>query len=221
MERLCITSFLRNGHRFRLYVYGPLEGVPEGTELCDAAEILPESAIFQYTNGSFAGFSNFFRYKLLLDKGGWWVDLDTVCLKPFDFAEDYVFGSHMQASGAIVTCGGMLKAPAGSPFCEYAWSVCQTKDPRKLVWGETGPMLVTAAVRSLGLERYVADVDAFCPLHGHVWEEIFDPAVTHVFRERTFAVHLWNELWRREGIDKDAPHPPGCLYEKLKSRYLE
>jgi hypothetical protein len=31
---------------------------------------------------------------------------------------------------------------------------------------------------------------------------------------------VWNELWRREGRDKDAPYPRGCLYEDLKKRYL-
>lgn len=220
MERLCIASFLKNGHRFRLFVYHPVEGVPEGTEFRDANEILPAASVFQYSNGSYAGFSNFFRYKLLLEKGGWWVDLDTICLRPFCFTDEHVVGSHMQASGAIIPCGGMLKAPAGSPFCEYAWRICQTKDPRCLQWGETGPLLIAEAVKSLKFERYVASVDTFCPLHGHVWEEIFDPGATHVFGEKTYAVHLWNELWRRESLDKDVPYRAGCLYEKLKTRYL-
>ncbi len=220
MEKLCITSYLKNGHGFRLFVYEPVEGVPDGTEIRDANEILPKSTVFQYSNGSFAGFSNFFRYKLLLDKGGWWVDLDTICLKPFAFPEDHVIGSHMQASGATIACGGMLKAPAGSPFCEYAWKVCQTKDPGRLVWGETGPLLIAEAVQALGFQKYVASVDTFCPLHGHVWEQIFDGDVTHVFGEETVAVHLWNELWRREGLDKDASYPGGCLYERLKTLYL-
>jgi hypothetical protein len=35
------------------------------------------------------------------------------------------------------------------------------------------------------------------------------------------AVHLWHEKWRRAGVDKDARFPAGCLYERLKQRYLE
>ncbi len=35
-------------------------------------------------------FANFFRYKLLLEKGGWFVDSDTICMRPFDFDNEYV-----------------------------------------------------------------------------------------------------------------------------------
>jgi mannosyltransferase OCH1-like enzyme len=36
--------------------------------------------IFHYTDcGSYAGFADHFRYKLLLEKGGWWPDLDMPC----------------------------------------------------------------------------------------------------------------------------------------------
>lgn len=34
-----------------------------------------------------------FRYKLILERGGWWVDLDTVCLRPFDLDLEHVFAS--------------------------------------------------------------------------------------------------------------------------------
>src|SRR5579862_9281216 len=118
MERLCISSFLKHGHIFRLFVYEPVTGIPPGTEVHDAKLILPASAIFRYANGSLAGFSNFFRYKLLLERGGWWVDLDTVCLKYFDFEDDYVFASHLQKDGNSIVCCGMIKAPPQSQFCD-------------------------------------------------------------------------------------------------------
>src|SRR4029077_9309329 len=96
MERLCITSFLQNGHPFHLYVYQPIEGVPDGTVVLDANQILPSSRVFKYKDhDTYAGFSNFFRYKLLCEKGGWWVDADTVCLQPFEFPEPLVFSSVM------------------------------------------------------------------------------------------------------------------------------
>ena len=36
----------------------------------------------------------------------------------------------------------------------------------------------------------------------------------------TAAVHMWHEVWRRNGADKDAQFHPDCLYEKLKRMYL-
>ena len=68
MEQLSISSFLHNGHDYHLYVYDDLKYIPAGTVVMDASEILPSSRIFQYKQRpSYAGFSNFFRYKLLLN----------------------------------------------------------------------------------------------------------------------------------------------------------
>src|SRR4051812_19813754 len=87
MERMSIASFLAHGHEYHLYVYDDVKYVPKGALVRDANEILPSSMIFQYKHSkSYAGFANFFRYQLLLQKGGWWVDTDVVCLKPFLFA---------------------------------------------------------------------------------------------------------------------------------------
>jgi hypothetical protein len=218
MERLCILSFLQHRHPFRLYTYGAVRNIPPGTEIHDGNEILPRSAIFRYANGSFAGFANFFRYKLLLENGGWWVDLDTICLKPFDFPQEHVFSSEMH-HGTPVVNSAVIKVPKGSEFCEYAWRVCQGKNIENLIWGETGPRLAGEAVELLGLRQYVAVPEVFCPVDPDTWEEIFDPNGRAEFGADTCAVHLWNELWRREGLDKNATYAPGCIYERLKLAY--
>jgi len=36
-----------------------------------------------------------------------------------------------------------------------------------------------------------------------------------------YAVHLWNEMWRRYKWDKDARYSVECLVERLKRRFLE
>jgi hypothetical protein len=197
-----------------------VQNIPAGAEVCDGNEVLPRSTIFQYTNGSFAGFANFFRYKLLLDHGGWWVDLDTICLKPFNFPQEYVFSSEMH-HGTPVVDSAVIKVPKGSEFCDYAWRVCRSKDPQKLIWGETGPRLAGEAVESLGLRQYVAGPEVFCPVDPDTWEEIFDPNGRKEFGANTHAVHLWNELWRRGELDKNAAYDPDCIYERLKSLYLD
>ena len=220
LEQLVIRSFLSNGHGFRLYVYDEVAGVPEGTTLMDANRILPRSQIFRYSgNGSFAGFANFFRYKLLLENGGWWVDMDTVCLQPFDFDTDYVVSSEM-CTGASVIDIAALKAPAGSPLTEYAWRACASKDPKQLRWGETGPRLLAEAVRHCGLSDSVRRPETFCPVPYIDWETVLSADAALSFGPETYAVHLWHELWRRSGQDKDARYPAGSLFERLKARYL-
>ncbi len=89
-HRLCVESFIKNGHCFVLYTYGPVKNLPEGVVLKDASKILPASLIYQY-DGSYAGFSDLFRNKLLYAEGGWYVDLDIFCLKRFDVPAEVVF----------------------------------------------------------------------------------------------------------------------------------
>jgi Glycosyltransferase sugar-binding region containing DXD motif len=226
MERLSIASFLRNGHPFHLYVYGKPDGIPEGTVVLDANEILSSSRIFKYTAyDTYAGFSNFFRYKLLLEKGGWWVDTDTVCLKPFEFQEPFVFVNEMERSasnrhGLPVVGTSVLKAPPASALMYSAWAVCDGMNPGELGWGECGPILVGRLVEEFALQQHIQAPDIFCPLHWRDWDLQLKPGISWSFGEQTVAVHLWNELWRRRGADKDQAWPADSLYEQLKRRYL-
>ncbi len=41
MEKLCIVSFIKQGHAFHLYTYGEVAEVPQGTIVKDANEIIP------------------------------------------------------------------------------------------------------------------------------------------------------------------------------------
>jgi hypothetical protein len=217
MEQLSITSFMRHGHSYHLYVYAEPAGVPAGTVVRDAAEILPPARVFQYRDrASYAGFANYFRYKLLLERGGWWADADVVCLRPFEFPSPYVFASEPY-HGTWMISSAVIKAPPASPLLDDAWRICQARDPRGLTWGETGPRLLDAAVRRHSLEDFVVDARTFCPFPAPAWRSALDPAAEWPLAEASHAVHLWQEMWRRHGQDKDLSYPPGCLYEQLKS----
>ena len=220
MEQLSIASFLRNGHEYQLYVYDDLKNIPSGTTIKDGNEILPASRIFQYKQqASYSGFSNFFRYKLVLERGGWWVDTDTICLKTFDFEAEYVFSSEF-AMGEVFINSGIFKAPPGSDVMSYAWRVCESKDPERIIWGETGPRLMAAAVREFSLESYTQAPEVFCPIGYADWHKVLEPDAELKLSDRSYAIHLWNERWRAAGQDKNATYPADCLYEEWKRSYL-
>jgi hypothetical protein len=220
MERLSIASFLAHGHEYHLYVYDDVKHVPAGAQVRDAGEVLPASMIFQYKHAeSYAGFANFFRYKLLLAKGGWWADADIICLRPFSFGEEYVFGSERN-EGVQVATSGVIKTPPASEVMAYAWQTCRAKDPQQLRWGETGPRLIGDAIGRFSLEKYLQPFNVFCPLGYLEWDRVLDPGANLTFDRSTRAVHLWNEMWRRGGADKNGRHHPDCLYEQLKRQYL-
>ncbi len=219
MEHLSISSFLKNGHEYHLYVYDHVGNIPDGTIVKDAAEILSASMIFQYQeHKSYSAFSNFFRYKLLLEKGGWWIDSDLICLRPFDFPDQYVFSSERAVGNEFINCGA-IKAPAGSELLAYAWDTCQRKNPADLVWGEVGPKLIAEAIRRFSLEEYVKRYYVFCPIGYSEWQNILDGNATWEIDEATYAIHLWNEFWRRGGQDKNGRYHPDCLYEQLNRKY--
>jgi hypothetical protein len=220
LERLSIASFLEHGHGYHLYTYGDVPNVPAGAVMRDGRDVLPASRIFRYRDhASFAGFANFFRYRLLLEQGGWWADTDTVCLKPFALPQEYVFSSELVSGRVAVNCGA-IKVPPGSEVMRHAWSVCETKSPEDLVWGETGSRLMGESVRRCFLEPFVMGPEAFCPIGFRDWATVLDPTRVWTWSDDVYAVHLWNEMWRRDGRDKGARYDPACLYERLKGRYL-
>lgn len=117
-ELLTLHSFAEKGHFINLWVYDNVSNVPEGIMLKDANRIIHESKVFKYSEkgkidwgkGSYAGFSDVFRYKLLYETGGWWVDTDVTCLKKFEIKEDYFFRNHW----LFPVVGNVMKCPKGS-----------------------------------------------------------------------------------------------------------
>ena len=234
MERLCILSFLKNGHEFHLYTYGDVAGIPQGTTVRDGREILGEDRIFTYkNNGSYAGFSNLFRYKLLLEKGGYWVDMDIICLRPFDLGQEHVFSgakkwrltSPFRPALFIQNC--VIKAPPGSKIMKYCYEVADSKNPADLVWGETGPNLLDSAVHKLGMVDYVSAHGAFTTIDWPQWNRLISssPLVSYwerlkIARLHPYAIHLYNEMWRQGKADKNGSFPKNCIYELMKKRYL-
>jgi hypothetical protein len=228
MEQLSISSFLQNGHSFHLYIYDDVEGIPNGTTIKDANKILPSSKIFKYKNhDSYAGFANLFRYKLLLERGSYWVDTDIICLKPFQDKTEYVFaGQRKQKKGFFqfkretIVNNCLIKAPAGSAIMDYCFSESDGKDPEKLAWGETGPVLLTPAVKKFDLWGYVEKPEIFCSIDWWNWRQFINKSPDEKALRHSQAVHLWNEMWRRDNIDKSDAFPEECIYEQLKKRYF-
>src|SRR3546814_6245370 len=73
------------GHDFTLWSYEPgaLAGVPAGTDLRDAAEVMPRERLLHYRDsGSVALGANLWRIELLAKGLGCWVDMDFIFLRP-------------------------------------------------------------------------------------------------------------------------------------------
>jgi hypothetical protein len=220
METLSIESFLKFGYAYHLYCYEAVENVPPGVTVCDAREIVPADQIFYYQHGfgkgSPAGFSDLFRYKLLLEKGQWWVDTDVVCVRPFDLYDTHVIGYERQADRERAN-NAVLRMPVGSEVARYCYDTCLGIDRQKTRWGETGPELLQRAVTRFGLAGFIQPPDTFYPIDYWRVEKFFEE---YQLPSETRAVHLWNAVWRSRGIDPDGLFPPNCLYERLRRQFI-
>jgi len=243
MERLSICSFLHHGHPFELFTYGPVENVPKAVRLRDASKILPETAIWRGKSGSVAEFVDHMRWKILAEEGGFYVDLDTICIKPFDFTEDVIFGSQYPGSYA----NGLLKFPKAHPLPMHMLTRCvsplafQPYDSKKRrikkiirrlpglrnfghQWGEVGgPGGFGRALAHFNLEELAKPFPYFYPVYGIHAPFMFAEGSDKLFPfyETTYSVHMWNETGKSWGLMKDAIYPDSSLYEFFKRIYLD
>lgn len=219
MEQLAIRSFLYHGHPFHLYTYAPVEGIPSGVVLKDANEIIPQKDIF-LVRGGYSSFSDFFRWKLVLEKGGWWVDVDAVCLRPFDFGSDYIFigGQGLPGSADCIT-SGLFKAPKGSEIMQWGWDACKHMNVSTMAWGQAGPPLFTEAVHRFGFQKQIVPGRLFFPIFYSDAPQVFLKPEAPSIPEDAYSVHLFNEIWRLALMNKDGVYSETSLYELLKRRF--
>ena len=236
MEQLCAKSFVDNGHEYHLYTYGDVKNIPEGVIVKDGNEIVDESEIFRYKNGSLSAFSNYFRFHLLHKKGGYWVDADVLCVKPFKFDKDIVFvsepiGQHYQSS-LPTSC--IIKLPKNSEITKEA--IKMQKEHKKLIldgtlgWG-SGPKTISHVVDKFHLEKYILPWQMICTCDYQAVISLVNPnsGVKSAFpnvidkyeniKDDTFCIHLWNEGWRLNKIDKNGKFHPYSIYEQFKKKH--
>ena len=223
LEKLCITSFVRHGVGYNLYVYDEPANLPSGVTLKDAEAILPRDKVFRYTAGDFnlgsiAGFTNLFRYTVIQQRGGWWIDTDVCLLKPFDFAGEEVYFQEASQHDAFYVATSCFKAPSQSVVMHDCLRRFAEKDVTRVVHGETGPRLLTDSIVALGKQDCVLHSNEIMPVPWWDWRRLFYDETLSL--EGCHAVHFWNAMIRAEGLDMNSRFPANAPFERLKRAYL-
>tara|TARA_Y100000389_G_C17465810_1_gene525413 strand:- start:3 stop:743 length:741 start_codon:yes stop_codon:yes gene_type:complete len=222
LEILSIKSFILNGHPYHLHVYNDIENIPEGVILEDANKIVPEKDIFYAPGsngrpGSLGAFSDYFRFKMMQETGGYWVDTDIVCIRPFDFKDPYVFASENTHRGEQEATSGIQKFPKDCDAVKYCVEYCDSfEDKNNIRWGDIGPSLVRNAIKKYDLQKYIKDYKIFMPVNWWESNEFFNPNPTFQITPDTYSIHLWNDVWSSNGVDKNGDFHPNSIYEQLK-----
>jgi len=204
IEQLTVCSFIDHGHEFQLWTYQEMQTeLPAEVIIRDANTIIPEDQVFTYkkTNqfghgkGSYAGFSDLFRYKLLHENGGWWVDMDVCCLKPLDFKDPYVFRTHHH----LPAVGNIMKCPKGNQMMKSCYEqALVTIDENNTNWHKPLEIL-NENIQKFGLDIFVQELS-----NQDQWSDIKSLLYKQTVPDREwFAIHWANENWRANGIEKD------------------
>jgi Glycosyltransferase sugar-binding region containing DXD motif len=221
-----LRSFVDRGHQVEIYTYdySGIE-VPGWITRKDAREIWPADHVMCYQNqtdigrGSFALHSNLFRYALLFEMGGWWIDLDVVLLRP-ELPQQEIFFS-IESLDPLRATFSVLKFPKGHPAMREALEKCVTLGETPF-FGETGADLFTEMVAKYDLAKFGQPMELTFPLSALDVPSLFDPAQYDELLSRcepACFLHLFNETWRRAGIPRSLGPPEGSLIDYLLQRH--
>ena len=242
IQRLCIRSYQDAGHEVHLWCPVTIRGVPKGTPdgavIRDSGSIVSLDRLEQFAHNSQA--SDLFRLLLIQAEGGWWIDADTICLRPFDFPEDYAFVSEVQLGQRLdprihrvqkpvseqVTSyisNSTFKMPKNAPVLRYMIDKINAMDvahPEE--WITMGPALFSEAIPKFGLQQYVKSPIIFDSFN---YDEIYmfvSSGIQWNISPKSYAAHLRTSCWLGPNFkcppygDRDIP-----VYLDADGRYPE
>ena len=243
VEQLCIKSFLDVGHHVTLYHYGPVTNVPEGAELVHGDVVLKRDTFLQHhRTGSFALFSDVFRYHLLtkFDRTIW-ADTDAYCVKPFTTKTGHFYGwespHHInggvlgfpQDSEALHNLLEMTKDEFSIPDWyseELKADYTQKRDAgapvhvSEMPWGVWGPHAVTYYTQKSKEDRFAFQTEYLYPVpfskrRCMVKEKWFNRA-TNFITDETISIHFYGRRMRDFLYRRSDGMPEkGCLIDHL------
>jgi len=203
LEKLCIDSWIENGYKFRLWLYEDIE-VPKDVIVKNANHIVSFDQYFTYSEGHTVGtpvaFSNLFRTQLLYKLGGLYVDLDVLCLKPYEFNERFVFSEQVDSGWDyhVATCILYSENKGERVFEDWSDWILAKKN-KTITHGDLGPNLFTKLIINNKLQKYVLPKDYFCPIDWQSYKDMF------INRPDSYGIHLFGSIWEDEdykNIDK-------------------
>ncbi|GGZ85369.1 hypothetical protein GCM10007161_16600 [Ignatzschineria indica] len=243
ISRACLTSFVMRGHQVHLHTYGEIKDLPEGVMIKDANEIIDKSKIIKHKKtGSYALFSDIFRYELLrqTDNNNIYVDCDVYCIKPLSVPKHgYLLGyeDDYTINGAVLALPSdsdllrnLLNIAYDSTFIPPWFSKSKqiklkikksfriSVNIEDMPWGIIGPSAITYYVNQLKLEDYIEDIDIFYPIHCKSVISFltkYQLDVSEVLTTRTRTIHLYNEMLKE--VDLESLSSKTIMYSLLEN----
>ena len=205
------------GHPVSVWSYSPRKLdflLPHGIEVRPAEDIVPRDLFERIVAGSeIRYFSDIFRYALLYEHGGLWMDSDVVLLRPFSYCGDYFLNLQWRSNNVgHFVCNNVMCA---RPHSRHLRTLYETSIDRffQSAWkkfGDIGPKLLSEYVMSdagAELKEWIFSPVFFNSID---WTEVdkFDQPLSaladYLNDERVFGVHLWNSRTNTHTRNEDA-----------------
>jgi len=120
------------------------------------------------------------------------------------FKDQYVFSYEKNQYGGEKVGSATMKVPRDCDFIKNCLQESRTADRNNLQWGQIGPKLIDRKVKEHHLEHFVLPSSCFYPVN--YWEKDqainseISPSKVAEIQSKAYAIHLWNEMWRRERL---------------------
>lgn len=229
LREACLHSFIRMGHTFELYTYAPI-CVPDGIVLKNAEEIIPLDQMFYFDNPEtglkdLGPFSDLFRFKLLSDRGGWWIDVDTVCLSANIPIVDRAWAQQIPEINPNAIGSGQIAFRKGDLLAVELYSRCLALSRTKFQPREAlGPHLISATIKEMQLPPNIfGSPETFYPIR---WIEMFKLWLPQFYDEvkkrsrSALFMAIFQSFPQYIGLTLDKMPPPGSYLADICAAYL-
>lgn len=224
----CLRSFVRQGHDVVLHTYARPHDTPDGVRLFDANKLMKqEEIVLHKKTGSLTLAADRYRYRILREGMGLYVDCDVYCLQPFP-QDQYVFG--WEDDDTINNA--VLNMPHDSELLKHIIKASEDdffippwRGKNKILyarlckaiglpvhvsrqkWGTIGPRLISYCVKELGLEDEASPLDVFYPVYFKQLDLLYERGLTiaDITTPRTLGVHLYNSLLKDRSVVAGSP----------------
>jgi len=228
LHHACLSSFVEHGHRFDLYSYDPLD-VPRGVTVRDAAEIVPRDGLFLFDNPhtgqpDVAPFTDYFRLRLLNLRGGWWCDVDTVCLSPDLPNTGRAWARQAPEYRPESVANGQIRLEPGDPLLGELIATAERETGSFRRRESLGPELLSHLIAAKGLPLDMAGTpDTFYPVrfieNFKLWLPEFRDEVAAKASGALF-LPIFQSFPARFGFNNDRLPPKGSYLRKVVARYV-
>jgi hypothetical protein len=209
-----MASFVRHGYAYTVFSYDEIDNLPPGVGRADAAAITDADNANRYIirgRPNLSHFTDLFRYELFRRTSHIWVDTDMLMLRPLALE---AASQLLAREDERTICGAIMRLDPRNPDLPDLIRRTEALRDKELVWGQTGPRLLTSTFKGQDLLAASHHPATFFPIHYNDFWKAFLPEFRgecEALCSNAATLHLWNDRMVKLGVWKRFAPPDGSF----------